>query len=39
VLCARACDADGAVQPTGQAWNRGGFANTAVQFVPTVCLP
>jgi DMSO/TMAO reductase YedYZ molybdopterin-dependent catalytic subunit len=39
VLCARARDADGAVQPTGQAWNRGGFANTAVQFVPTVCLP
>jgi DMSO/TMAO reductase YedYZ molybdopterin-dependent catalytic subunit len=32
-------DPDGAAQPATQAWNRGGFANNAVQLVPTICLP
>jgi DMSO/TMAO reductase YedYZ molybdopterin-dependent catalytic subunit len=38
VLAARASDAFG-TQPTADAWNLGGFANNAVQLVPTVCLP
>ncbi|MFJ5775301.1 sulfite oxidase [Streptomyces sp. NPDC093094] len=37
VLCARARDAAGNVQPVEQAWNRGGFANNAVQRVPVLC--
>lgn len=37
-LSARAVDADGEVQPTGQAWNRGGFANNEVQRVAVICL-
>jgi DMSO/TMAO reductase YedYZ molybdopterin-dependent catalytic subunit len=37
-LSARATDAAGRVQPVSQAWNRGGFANNAVQLVPVVCL-
>lgn len=38
VLCARATDADGNTQPSGQPWNRGGFANNAVHRVPVSCL-
>jgi DMSO/TMAO reductase YedYZ molybdopterin-dependent catalytic subunit len=38
VLTARAIDADGGTQPTGQVWNRGGFANNAAQQVPVTCL-
>ena len=37
VLTARATDADGR-QPTGQVWNRGGFANNAAQEIPVTCL-
>ena len=37
-LSARAADAEGRTQPVTQAWNRGGFGNTAVQLVPVVCL-
>jgi DMSO/TMAO reductase YedYZ molybdopterin-dependent catalytic subunit len=37
-LSARAIAADGEVQPTGQAWNRGGFANNAGQRIPVTCL-
>ena len=37
-LSARAVDADGVTQPVSQEWNRGGFANNAVQLVPVVCL-
>ncbi|MEW2419300.1 sulfite oxidase [Streptomyces nigra] len=37
-LAARATDADGRTQPLEQPWNRGGFANNAVQRVPVVCL-
>jgi DMSO/TMAO reductase YedYZ molybdopterin-dependent catalytic subunit len=36
VLSARATTADGDSQPETQAWNRGGFANNAVQEVPVV---
>ncbi|ROP47209.1 molybdopterin-dependent oxidoreductase [Streptomyces sp. PanSC9] len=36
-LAARAVDADGRVQPLGQRWNRGGFANNAVRWVRVVC--
>jgi DMSO/TMAO reductase YedYZ molybdopterin-dependent catalytic subunit len=39
VLTARAITADGEEQPTDQAWNRGGFANNAVQRVEVHCLP
>jgi hypothetical protein len=39
VLTARATDADGNSQPTEPAWNRGGFANNAVQHVPVTCVP
>ena len=38
VLTARAVDAAGGIQPTGQVWNRGGFANNAAQQVPVTCL-
>ncbi|GIF99164.1 hypothetical protein Cci01nite_42580 [Catellatospora citrea] len=38
LLTARAVDALGGVQPVEQAWNRGGFANNAVQQVPVACL-
>jgi DMSO/TMAO reductase YedYZ molybdopterin-dependent catalytic subunit len=38
VLTARAIAADGETQPTEQAWNRGGFANNAVQQVAVACL-
>jgi DMSO/TMAO reductase YedYZ molybdopterin-dependent catalytic subunit len=38
VLTARATDASGNAQPTGSPWNRGGFANNAVQHVPVTCL-
>jgi DMSO/TMAO reductase YedYZ molybdopterin-dependent catalytic subunit len=34
VLCCRARDASGAVQPLAPAWNVGGYANNAVQRVP-----
>ncbi|MET8752705.1 sulfite oxidase [Streptomyces sp. NPDC004667] len=37
VLMARATDAAGRTQPLGQAWNRGGFGNNAVQRVPVLC--
>ncbi|GAA4592350.1 sulfite oxidase [Planotetraspora phitsanulokensis] len=37
-LSARATTADGEGQPESQAWNRGGFANNAVQRIPVVCL-
>ncbi|MER5807336.1 sulfite oxidase [Streptomyces sp. NPDC002033] len=37
VLVARATDATGGTQPLGQAWNRGGFGNNAVQRVPVLC--
>ncbi|MGP4024171.1 sulfite oxidase [Actinomadura sp. 3N407] len=39
LLSARASDEAGNVQPDGQAWNRGGFANNAPQEVEVVCLP
>lgn len=39
LLSARATDEAGNVQPDGQAWNRGGFANNAPQEVEVVCLP
>lgn len=39
LLTARATDTSGNTQPTAQAWNRGGFANNAVQLVPVTCLP
>ncbi|GAA5066896.1 DMSO/TMAO reductase YedYZ molybdopterin-dependent catalytic subunit [Thermocatellispora tengchongensis] len=38
-LSARAVTADGTVQPEEEPWNRGGFANNAVQRVPVVCVP
>jgi DMSO/TMAO reductase YedYZ molybdopterin-dependent catalytic subunit len=37
VLTARATDGDGG-QPADQVWNRGGFANNAVQEIPVTCL-
>lgn len=36
-LTARARDAAGNTQVTGQEWNRGGFGNNAVQLIPVVC--
>jgi DMSO/TMAO reductase YedYZ molybdopterin-dependent catalytic subunit len=36
LLTARATDADGP-QPVHQAWNRGGFANNAIQLVSVLC--
>jgi sulfane dehydrogenase subunit SoxC len=33
VLSARATDASGRIQPLGQRWSRGGFANNTVQRV------
>ncbi|MGQ4403354.1 sulfite oxidase [Streptomyces hayashii] len=38
VLSARARDGAGNTQPLEQPWNRGGFANNAVQRVPVLCL-
>jgi DMSO/TMAO reductase YedYZ molybdopterin-dependent catalytic subunit len=38
VLAARATDADGHTQPADQHWNRGGFANNAIQRVRVVCV-
>jgi DMSO/TMAO reductase YedYZ molybdopterin-dependent catalytic subunit len=35
---ARAITEDGQVQPAGQAWNRGGFANNACHWIPVACL-
>lgn len=37
VLSARATDATGAAQPLTQPWNRGGFANNAVQRIEVFC--
>jgi hypothetical protein len=34
VLCCRATDATGAVQPSAGTWNVGGYANNAVHRVP-----
>jgi len=39
VLTARAVAADGEVQPAGQVWSRGGFANNATQEISVVCVP
>ena len=36
VLCCRATDAAGNVQPVDQPWNRQGMANNLVQRVPVV---
>ncbi len=38
VLSVRARDGAGGVQPVDQPWNRGGFANNAVQRVPVLCV-
>jgi sulfane dehydrogenase subunit SoxC len=38
VLAARSTDATGRSQPTDQAWNRGGFANTSLQRVEVLVL-
>jgi len=38
VLGARATDAEGNTQPLDQPWNRGGFANNLVQWVPVLCV-
>ncbi len=38
VLGARAIAADGETQPVEQNWNRGGFANNAIQRIPVTCL-
>jgi DMSO/TMAO reductase YedYZ molybdopterin-dependent catalytic subunit len=37
-LTARATTTDGETQPTGQAWNRGGFANNATHIVSVACV-
>jgi hypothetical protein len=39
VLTARAIAEDGEEQPTTHAWNRGGFANNAIQRVDAYCTP
>jgi DMSO/TMAO reductase YedYZ molybdopterin-dependent catalytic subunit len=39
VLTARASTADGEQQPLQAEWNRGGFANNAIQQIPVTCLP
>jgi DMSO/TMAO reductase YedYZ molybdopterin-dependent catalytic subunit len=39
LLTARAATADGEVQPIGQVWNRGGFANNATHGITVVCTP
>ena len=36
VLCARATDSEGSVQPDDQAWNSGGYGNNGVQRVKVV---
>ncbi|MFI2433485.1 sulfite oxidase [Streptomyces sp. NPDC018693] len=38
VLSARATDADGHTQPPHPPWNRGGFANNAIQRVDVLCV-
>ena len=38
VLSVRATDAEGNSQPLTQLWNRGGFANNAVQRVEVLCV-
>jgi DMSO/TMAO reductase YedYZ molybdopterin-dependent catalytic subunit len=38
-LTARATDASGSAQPDSQAWNRGGFANNALQAIHVICMP
>jgi DMSO/TMAO reductase YedYZ molybdopterin-dependent catalytic subunit len=38
LVTARATTTDGEVQPTGQVWNRGGFANNGAQRVAVACL-
>jgi DMSO/TMAO reductase YedYZ molybdopterin-dependent catalytic subunit len=39
VLCCRAGDASGRMQPDAPAWNVGGYANTDVQRVPVTVRP
>jgi DMSO/TMAO reductase YedYZ molybdopterin-dependent catalytic subunit len=39
VLTARATTTDGEAQPVGQEWNRGGFANNAIQEINVACMP
>jgi sulfane dehydrogenase subunit SoxC len=39
VLCCRASDADGNVQPLESPWNVGGYANNAVQRVVVTVVP
>lgn len=36
-LSVRATDATGRTQPVVQPWNRGGFGNNLVQYVPVLC--
>jgi DMSO/TMAO reductase YedYZ molybdopterin-dependent catalytic subunit len=36
ILCVRASDADGNMQPADQKWNFGGYGNNGVQRVPVV---
>jgi DMSO/TMAO reductase YedYZ molybdopterin-dependent catalytic subunit len=38
LLTVRAADAEGHEQPANQPWNRGGFANNAVQEVAVTCV-
>ncbi|MEP6817257.1 MAG: sulfite oxidase [Marmoricola sp.] len=38
VLSARASDSSGGSQPVEQPWNRGGFANNAIQRVPVTVM-
>jgi DMSO/TMAO reductase YedYZ molybdopterin-dependent catalytic subunit len=38
LVTARATTTDGEVQPAGQVWNRGGFANNGAQRVAVACL-
>lgn len=38
VLTARATTTDGEAQPAEQTWNRGGFANNAVQEINVACM-
>ena len=39
VVTARAGTGDGEIQPSDQAWNRGGFANNAAHRVQVACVP
>jgi hypothetical protein len=38
-LCCRPTDASGNTQPVRASWNRGGYANNAVQRVPVRVVP